>query len=179
MTLTQKKYSLASEAFTSFLTGFPLSLIADLLFWLVYMAFDTNLLHHRFFLLLNLNAWDMWKLELARNAGLIPVTFIMFFLVGGIQFLLLCLPFAKWTSQGLQGDAGRGTPYYLAAGALLGGGPWLLLVSILLFHTIESFGEAAFLIFPSLTAGIIAGAVLKLRLIKLAASSGIETTKQL
>jgi hypothetical protein len=177
MTISQKNYSLAKEAFKSFLIGFPLSLIADLLFWFIYMAFGTNLLHHRFFLLLNLNAWEVWKTELVRNSGLIPFMFVGFFLVGLIQFFLICLPFAIGTSKGIEADAGHSMRYYLTAGAIMGGGPWMLLVLILSFNTIAPFGVASFFIFPSLTAGIIASAFLKHRLNKLAASSSFLNSK--
>jgi hypothetical protein len=172
MSVTQVEYSLASEAFKSFLRSFPLSLIVDLLLWLIYLAFSTNLLHHRFSFLLNIDAWQVWKDEVARYAGFVPLTFIMFFLVGMIQFLAVCLPFAKWISKGLQVDAGRSWLFYVASGALMGGGPWILFVLTFANHTVEAFGANAIFVYPSLTAGLIAGAVLKYRLVKLAKHSG-------
>jgi hypothetical protein len=176
MTISKKQYSLAGEAFKSFLKGFPFSLVIDLVIWLTYLAFSTNLLHHRFFLLLNPNAWDAWKLEVARFSGLIPFSFFMFFLVGMIQFFLICFPFAKWVSKGLEADARRSTLFYLTSGVLMGAGPWILLVLIFAKPTIEALNDNAFFIFPSLATGLITGAILKHRLIKLAAASSIENS---
>jgi hypothetical protein len=174
MTISKKQYSLVGEAFKSFLRGFPFSLIVDLVIWLTYLAFSTNLLHHRFFLLLNLDAWDTWKLEVARFSGLIPFSLVMFFLVGMIQFFLICFPFAKWVSKGLQEDARRSALFYVTSGVLVGAGPWILLILIFAKPTIEALNDNAFFIFPSLATGLITGAILKRRLVKLAEASGIE-----
>jgi hypothetical protein len=65
MTKTKIQYSLASEAFKSFLRGFSLSVLIGILLWLAYTAFSEKVFQNIFFFMQNSSAWDPWLAEIA------------------------------------------------------------------------------------------------------------------
>jgi hypothetical protein len=177
MTMKKIHYSLASEAFKSFFTGFALSLLTGILLWLIYIAVSTRLLQRIFYLSIN---FDFWRVEAASYFEffyLFPFIAIMSFLIGVIQFLAVALPFANWISKGLEADLNRSWVFYGSAGALLGGAPWIALVLIFSKHTVRALEANAFLFYPGLSTGLFAGLMLKRRITKLAAASIENSTK--
>lgn len=100
----------------------------------------------------------------------------MFYLVGALQFVLTALPFAIFISRDLKEDAGRSWFFYLASGVLIGGIPWIVIYLIFGDNTLRAMAENAFLVYPGLSSGLFAGAILKHRLVKLGKVGGIENS---
>lgn len=61
------KYSLAKEAFKSFLIGCTLSLLTGVTVLLFYSLFSFNIVQNLSFFIRNAEAWDPWLAEFDRN----------------------------------------------------------------------------------------------------------------
>jgi hypothetical protein len=93
---------------------------------------------------------------------ILPVCFI---LVSLPQFLAFAWPTAHFLSKGIEIDAKRSWGFYIFAGAIIGGGPWLVLEHFTMGPNAD-LGSKAILIGPGLISGIFAGGILKVRLVK-------------
>jgi uncharacterized membrane protein len=91
------------------------------------------------------------------------------------QYFLLVLPLLKFFSTGLQSDVGRHWVFYVVSGILTGGLPWLGLTYFLFGNSIDFNDTFKLFALPAFLIGAIAGAVLKYRLTKLAATERIES----
>jgi hypothetical protein len=83
------------------------------------------------------------------------------------QLLVLAFPLVLYMSKGIEDDAKRGWIFYILAGAMIGGVPWIVLEHFAIGPG-RDFESRAIFIVPALTSGILAGAILKLRLTKMA-----------
>jgi F0F1-type ATP synthase membrane subunit c/vacuolar-type H+-ATPase subunit K len=92
------------------------------------------------------------------------------------QYFCLVLPMIKIFSGGLQVDARRSWMFYLFTGSTIGGGPWLVFAWYF-FDSLDDLVSLLFVLVPSLCIGLVAGAILKFRLSKLAASSSHLNSK--
>jgi hypothetical protein len=95
------------------------------------------------------------------------VFFAVAFAVGSLpQIIVLALPVMYYVSNGLESDAKRGWIFYILAGAIIGGLPWIVYEQFLIGPGRDFESRAVFIV-PGLISGILAGAILKARLMKL------------
>jgi hypothetical protein len=99
----------------------------------------------------------------------------LIFMVGFFQYLIIALPISHFMSSSLENDAKRSWAFYVLSGALIGGGPWWIL-GYFMFDSRTDMGSLLAVLAPGLTIWLLAGAILKRRLIKLAAATSIENS---
>jgi hypothetical protein len=112
---------------------------------------------------------------LAMSLVVAVVWFVVILLVSLLQYLLLAAPIAHFASKGLDEDARRSLAFYVLSGAVIGGGPWWMLTYFLFDRHVDWASLLMFLV-PGLSVGLLAGAALKVRLVRLAAVPSIENS---
>jgi hypothetical protein len=171
MTTEVSRYSMTLEAFKSFSIGFITAIIAGFTFWLLYTAINENLLRLSVFQPIRPEWFPVWRAEIIRYIGFAPLLTVMLYLVGTVQFVMFALPATKLITRGLEPDAKRSWVFYVTTGAFIGAIPWAVIVLLFGNHTWKAIDENFLLVYPSLSTGLLAGAILKSRLTKLAAAS--------
>jgi hypothetical protein len=83
------------------------------------------------------------------------------------QLMALAFPLMLYVSKGVDDDAKRSWIFYILAGAIIGGVPWIVFEHFAVGPG-GDFESRALFIVPGLTSGVLAGAILKLRLMKMA-----------
>lgn len=109
------------------------------------------------------------------NAVALFLTGLLLFLIAALpQLLILALPISYAVSQGLEKDAKRKWWFYLFAGALIGGVPWLVISLLISDRNLVQFVEQ--LAMRATGLGAYSGMALKFRLMHLAQNTDIENS---
>ncbi len=177
MTASKENYSLAYEAWVSFLKGCTITVLISLVLLFVYSLFDFYIIQNIHHFIQNADAWDPWLSEVKRNWNIIAFAAVMFFVVGFLQFIFIALPISSRISKGLETDSSRSSRFYITSGALIACLPWVIIVLVvILLEKLpwQALASLPFSISPILLTGLLSGAILKKRLKKLVIGSSIE-----
>jgi hypothetical protein len=169
MTTAPRIYSPALELVTAWLFGILGFMVCSMIFWFIYSIATGDIVEGGIAEILNNNALTAFEKTFRSIPSFIAV--FVFFTValaaGSLpQLIVLAFPVMYYLSKGLESDAKRGWIFYILAGAIIGGGPWMVFEHFAIGPDGDFESRAVFIV-PGLVSGILAGAILKARLMKL------------